>query len=67
MQPPARAQGDGGRVERAVDGQVDLLHLQRDERGRVEAAVDVGLVAGHVGGVDGAGVGDDRVDRKSVV
>jgi hypothetical protein len=64
VQPPSRAQGDSGDVERAVDGQVDLLHLQRDERGRVEAAVHVGLVAGHVGGVDGRRVGDHRVGRR---
>jgi hypothetical protein len=64
VQPPARAQGDVRGVERAVDGQVDLLHLQRDERGRVEVAVDVGLVAGHVGGVDGGRVGDHRVGHR---
>jgi hypothetical protein len=64
VQPPPRAQGDGGDVERAVDGQVYLLHLQRDERGRVEAAVHVGLVAGHVWGVDGRRVGRHRVRRR---
>jgi len=64
VQPPARAQGDVRGVDRAVDGQVDLLHLQRDERGRVEVAVDVGLVAGHVGGVDGGRVGDHRVGHR---
>ena len=65
VQPPARAQGDlGGGAPGcggAVDAEVDLPHLERDERGRVEAAVHVGLVAGHVGAVDGARVDDDRV------
>lgn len=64
VHPPARAQGDLGRGAPrgdAVDAEVDLPHLERDERGRVEAAVDVGLVAGHVGAVDGARVDDDGV------
>jgi hypothetical protein len=63
VQPPARAQGDlgGGAAGGAVDAELDLPHLERDERGRVEAAVDVGLVAGHVGAVDGGRVDDDCV------
>uniref|UniRef100_J3MMX7 Uncharacterized protein n=1 Tax=Oryza brachyantha TaxID=4533 RepID=J3MMX7_ORYBR len=64
VQPPPRADGDGGLVERAVDGEVDLLHLQRDQRRRVEAAVHVGLVAGHVGGVDRPRVGHHRVRHR---
>jgi len=64
VHPPARAQGDlggGAAGGGAVDAELDLTHLERDERGRVEAAVHVGLVAGHVGAVDGARVDDDRV------
>ena len=63
VHPPARAQRDLGRgaPRGAVHPQVDLTHLERDERGRVEAAVDVRLVAGHVGAVDRGGVRDDRV------
>jgi hypothetical protein len=64
VHPPARAQGDlggGAAGGGAVDGEGDLAHVERDERGGVEAAVDVGLVAGHVGAVDGGRVDDDGV------
>ena len=64
VHPPVRAQGDlggGAAGGGAVDAELDLLHLERDERGRVEAAVHVRLVAGHVRAIDGAKVNDDRV------
>lgn len=63
MQPPAGDEGDLGRgaPRGAVDPQLDLAHLERDERGRAEPAVDVRLVAGDVGAVDGGGVRDDGV------
>jgi hypothetical protein len=61
VHPPPRAEGDLSAREGGVDAKVHLPHLERDERGRVQEAVDVGLVAGHVGAVDGAWVDDDDV------
>jgi hypothetical protein len=61
VHPPPRAEGDLGAHDGGVNAEVHLPHLERDERGRVEAAVDVGLVAGHVGAVYGARVDDDGV------
>jgi hypothetical protein len=40
---PSRAEGDLGALYGDVNAEVHLLHLERDECGRVEAVVDVGL------------------------
>jgi hypothetical protein len=44
-----------------VNVEVHLPHLLWDERGWVEAAIDMGLVGGRVEAVDGARIDDDGV------
>jgi hypothetical protein len=61
VHPPSRAEGDLGALYGDVNAEVHLPHLERDERGRVEAVVDVGLVGEHIGAVDGARIDDDDV------
>jgi hypothetical protein len=61
VHPPPRVEGDLGARDGDVNVEVHLLHLERDECGWVEAAVDVGPVGGHVGAVDGARIDDDGV------
>jgi hypothetical protein len=61
VHPLPRAEGDLGAHDGDVNAEVHLPHLERDECGRVEATVDVGLVGGHVGAVDGARIDDDGV------
>jgi hypothetical protein len=61
VHPPPRAEGDLGMLDGNVNAEVHLPHLERGEHGRVETVVDVGLVGGYVGAVDGTRIDDDGV------
>jgi hypothetical protein len=65
VHPPPHTEGDLGMCDSDNNAEVHLPHLERDERGRVEAAVDVGLVGGHVGAVNGVRIDDDGVRHRS--
>jgi hypothetical protein len=61
VHPLPRVEGDLGARDGDVNVEVHLPHLERDERGRVEAAVDVSLIGGQVRAVNGAQINDDGV------
>jgi hypothetical protein len=61
MHPPPCAECDLGARDGDINVEVHLPHLEWDECGWVEAAVDVGLVGGHVRAADGARIDDDGV------
>jgi hypothetical protein len=54
VHPPPHAEGDLGTRDSGVNAEVHLPHLEHDERGQVEAAIDVGLVGEHVEAFDDA-------------
>lgn len=53
VESPGGGEGEGGGgVEEAMGGEVEGIHVEGNESGRVTLAVDVGLVAGNIGVVD---------------
>lgn len=63
---PGGGERDEGRMKVAIGLEQNPVELERDEGGGIAPAVDVRLVAGHVGVVDDGRVGDDGVEHRGV-
>jgi hypothetical protein len=61
VHPAPRVEGDFGVPDGDVNAEVRLPLLERDERRWVEAAVDMGLVGGHIGAVDSTQIDDNGI------